>query len=104
MDIPFRNSLQMSHGGDFLPKPASSNFGETLEHAPLRQGLTAQFSVQIRHSYMAWITAITRQRPALKSCGCALTSHLFSIGLAGQSTMSLLRPALRAGPDCRRVL
>jgi len=94
----------MSHGGDVLPKPASSNFGEMLGHAPLRQALTAQFSVQVRYSYVAWVAAITRPRPALKSCGCALASHLDGIGLAGQSTMSPLRPALRVGPDCRKVL
>jgi hypothetical protein len=47
MDIPFRYSLQMSHGGDFLPKLASSNFGEILEHTLLRQGLTAHFPAKI---------------------------------------------------------
>jgi hypothetical protein len=28
MDIPFRRSVQLSHGGDALPELASSIFGE----------------------------------------------------------------------------
>jgi hypothetical protein len=44
MDLPFRIWVQMSHGGNALPKLASSMFGEISERARLRRGVTAQFS------------------------------------------------------------
>jgi hypothetical protein len=40
MDIPFRNSVQMSRGSDALPELASSIFGRDFS-APLPYGPTA---------------------------------------------------------------